>query len=84
MAFERMCGVKIVKENEFLIKPCVGGTTKHASLEWQSIYGLIKTSWEKINNQVKFKISVPSNTYVNFEYNDIQKRLEQGDYEFLI
>lgn len=81
--FERMCGVKILEENKFIINPCIGGHVNFASIEWRSIYGLIKVYWEKINQKVKIKISIPSNATALLKIDHFNKELDSGEYEFL-
>ncbi len=45
-----------------VIKPVVGGGLTYASGEYQSIYGLISSSWKLNNGKVELTVSVPVNT----------------------
>ena len=79
--FKGMCGINLKSENEFDIKPIIGGNVNFAKAEYNSIYGLIKVSWKKNNNnKVKFIIDVPANTKANFIYKDKKTTLLAGNY----
>lgn len=78
--FKGMCGINLKSENEFDIKPIIGGNVNFAKAEYNSIYGLIKVSWKKNNNKVTFIIDVPANTKVNFIYKDKKTTLLAGNY----
>lgn len=78
--FKRMCGINLKSENEFDIKPIIGGNVNFAKAEYNSIYGLIKVSWKKNNNKVTFIIDVPANTKANFIYKDKKTTLLAGNY----
>ena len=78
--FKGMCGINLKSENEFDIKPIIGGNVNFAKAEYNSIYGLIKVSWKKNNNKVTFIIDVPANTKANFIYKDKKTTLLAGNY----
>ncbi|MGM9859036.1 MAG: family 78 glycoside hydrolase catalytic domain [Bacilli bacterium] len=80
--FNGMCGINVVKENEFLIKPIIGGKEKFATCTYQSIYGEIKSSWKKEDDQIFIDIDVPSNTKALFEYGTFKKVLAPGNHHF--
>ncbi len=77
-----MAGINVAKENEFLIKPKAGGHFKFANCSYQSIYGLVSSSWERKENKTIYKISIPSNTKARLILPGIDKQLEAGEYEF--
>ena len=77
-----MCGINVIGENEFLLKPIIGGKETFASASYDSIYGTISLSWEKVDNKVVIKISIPSNTKAHFIYQDKDEVLNYGTYEF--
>ena len=68
--------------NDFLLKPIIGGKETFASASYDSIYGTISLSWEKVDNKVVIKISIPSNTKAHFIYQDKDEVLNYGTYEF--
>ena len=76
--FKGMCGINIIKENMIRISPIIGGNIKFANASYQSIYGLIKSSWKIEDNKIVFEIEVPGNVECEFEYKDIKKHLENG------
>ena len=45
--FSTMCGIRVASENHFTIAPLPGGHFSHASASYNSIYGLVKSSWKK-------------------------------------
>ena len=68
-------------KSQIFIKPIIGGNVNFAKAEYNSIYGLIKVSWKKNNdNKVTFIIDVPANTKANFIYKDKKTTLLAGNY----
>lgn len=59
--FESMCGINISYENSFVVKPVPGGNFTYANCQYQSIYGLIKSGWEKTENGYKYTVEIPAN-----------------------
>lgn len=80
--FKGMCGINIKSENEFIIKPIIGGHINFANASYNSIYGEIKVKWEKLNNKVNININVPANTKATFIYKDKEILLSAGNYTF--
>ncbi len=60
--FHTVAGVQIRKERQFRIAPVPGGTLTYAKAEYQSIYGMVKSSWEMEEDEYVFSISIPVNT----------------------
>lgn len=48
----------------FLLKPLVGGTLTEAHASYESIYGLIQSSWKRNGDKVDYTFVVPANTTV--------------------
>ena len=46
----------------FLLKPTVGGTLTQAHAKYESIYGLIESSWKLNKDTVEYSFVVPANT----------------------
>lgn len=82
--FKSMCGINVISENKFEIKPVVGGHFTYVNCEYNSIYGLIKSSWKVDGNKIIYNIEVPSNTTANFIIDNIDKKLDSGSYTFII
>ena len=59
--FETMCGIHVTGENRFRIRPVPGGHFTSASACYNSVYGVIRSSWEKEGDRYSFTVSVPCN-----------------------
>ena len=59
--FNTICGINVVGNNKFLIKPIVGGTLRYAEAEYDSPYGKVSSSWHKEKDNIVYKIKVPAN-----------------------
>lgn len=79
-----MCGIRVLGENTFGLAPIVGGKENFAQGSYRSIYGEVALRWEKVGQEVKFDISVPSNTKALFHYKSQEKELGPGKYTFLV
>jgi alpha-L-rhamnosidase len=60
--FKTMCGIRIDGENHFMIAPKPGGSFTYAKTSYQSIYGNVESSWEKLGCNYTFIIQIPGNT----------------------
>ena len=82
--FEKMCGIKVIGENEFLIAPNPGGNFEYATMAYDSVYGKISCSWRKDKNgEFGYELVVPSNTIATFvEPGKAEKLLTAGTYTF--
>lgn len=79
-----MCGIQVSGENEFTIAPKVGGHFTFAKCEYQSVYGTVKSSWERRNGKTTYKIVIPANTTAKVILPDGEKTLTAGEYEFTV
>ncbi|MBR4461428.1 MAG: family 78 glycoside hydrolase catalytic domain [Erysipelotrichaceae bacterium] len=59
--FSTMCGIRVASENHFTIAPLPGGHFSHASASYNSIYGLVKSSWKKTDKGYEYTIEIPAN-----------------------
>lgn len=59
--FEEMCGIHVDDENHFIIKPVPGGNFEYADAKYNSVYGMIESGWNKIDNGYRYQINVPAN-----------------------
>ena len=64
--FKTMCGLRIDRENHFVIAPKPGGSLTHAKAVYHSIYGTVECGWEKTEEGYLFRISIPANTTATF------------------
>lgn len=79
-----MCGIQVSGENEFTIVPKVGGHFTFAKCGYRSVYGKIKSGWERRNGKAVYTISVPANTTAKVILPDGEKTLTAGEYEFTV
>lgn len=79
-----MCGIQVSGENEFTIAPKVGGHFTFAKCEYKSVYGTVKSSWERRDGETTYKIVIPTNTTAKVILPSGEKTLTAGEYEFMI
>jgi alpha-L-rhamnosidase len=60
--FKNMCGIRVCGENHFMIVPKPGGNFTYAKASYNSIYGTVVSSWEKVGCDYTFIIQIPANT----------------------
>lgn len=60
--FETAAGIQVAGENHFVIAPVPGGSLTCVSACYKSLYGEVKSSWEKTAHDVHYFISIPANT----------------------
>ena len=72
--YRYMCGINPSEENagfkEFIIKPFIDNRFDYANAEYYSVYGLIKSGWQKVKNGWKFNITIPFDTKALFIIED--------------
>ncbi len=69
----------------FFIKPVPGGTLKAASAEFDSVHGLIRSSWQIDGDQTKFSLEIPANTTADIELPDGSRfHVGSGKYNYCI
>ena len=76
-----MLGIKVKGENHFELKPIIGGDIEFAKGSYQSIYGEIKSSWQKKGNKVIYNFEVPSNCTADAYIGCKLFKLEPGKHE---
>ena len=79
--FDTMCGIKVVGERQFVIAPKVGGSITHAECTYDSVYGKVGSKWERVGDQVKYTITIPSNTTATIVLPNGTKSVTAGTYE---
>ena len=80
--FNGMCGINVSKENEFLLKPVIGGKETFAKASYDSIYGRVSLCWKKENDKVIIDITIPYNTSAHFVYKDFSEVIECGQHHY--
>ena len=79
--FKEMCGIHVDRENHFMIAPKPGGHFTFASAEYQSVYGLVKSGWEKTEHGWRYHIEIPANCTAEVALPDgTKKTLQKGEY----
>ncbi len=59
--FDTMCGIQVDGENHFTIAPRPGGHFTRARAEYGSVYGWVKSGWERTEEGTCFTVAVPAN-----------------------
>ena len=64
--FSAVCGIKPLLETpgykHFQIAPVPGGRLTHAEAEYECIYGMIRSAWEKKDGGIEYRFEIPANT----------------------
>lgn len=60
--FDTVCGIRPDGENHFIIEPIPGGSLTKAQAVYRSLYGEVKSGWEKTEEGIHCTVSIPSNT----------------------
>lgn len=80
--FEGVAGIRVTGENKFRVMPLPGGTLTYAKARYQSLYGLVESSWERQENGTKYVITIPANCTAEVILpGGEQKILSAGRYE---
>ena len=80
--FSGMLGIKVDGENHFAIQPIVGGHVTSAKGSYKSLYGEVKSSWERTGNKVKYHFEIPVNTTADVTLKDTHYFLTSGVYDY--
>ena len=56
-----MCGINVAGENSFVVSPLPGGSFTHAEAKYNSIYGMVESSWERRDGKTVYTITIPAN-----------------------
>lgn len=59
--FDTCAGIRVDGENHFVIAPVPGGELTHAEASYKSLYGEVRSRWEKTESGVKYEIEIPAN-----------------------
>ena len=59
--FSVMCGINVTGENRFTVAPRPGGHFTHAKASYNSVFGLIESSWERKDGKTVYTVTVPAN-----------------------
>ena len=82
---EYAAGIRADGERRFLIAPVPGGTLTFAEGSWRSLYGEVKTKWEKNGNATLFTVTVPANCTAQVRLPDgTQHDVTAGTYSYTV
>ena len=59
--FKEMCGIRVAGENHFVIAPKPGGSFTFAEATYNSVYGEVRSKWQKTGDGWRYEITIPSN-----------------------
>lgn len=75
--FDTCAGIRVDRENHFVIAPVPGGSLTCAEGSYSSIYGRVESRWEIKNGKTVYTIVIPANTTAEI-------RLPDGTSEIVI
>lgn len=59
--FDTCAGIRMEGKQHFVIAPVPGGSLLHAEASYQSLYGEVRSRWEKTDTGMKYLITIPAN-----------------------
>ena len=81
--FASMCGINVCGENHFVIKPQPGGHFTFAKAKYKSVFGTVKSGWEREDGKTVFTVEIPSNCTADIVLpNGITKAVKSGKHIF--
>jgi alpha-L-rhamnosidase len=88
-----LCGIKqsasSIAFNKIEIRPQPVGDVAHAVASYHSVYGLIKSSWEKKGSSFQLNVSIPANTTAEIYFPSNTKysrplKIGSGSYQYIV
>ncbi len=81
--FSAMCGINVKDHNRFEIRPLPGGNFTYANARYDSVYGRVRSGWQKTKDGYIYEIEIPSNCTADIILPDGQTfRQEAGIQEY--
>ena len=81
--FRAMCGINVSGENHFVIKPRPGGHFTFANAQYNSVFGTVKSGWEKENDKYTYQITISANCTADIILPNGEKHaVKAGEYSF--
>ncbi len=79
--FRQMCGIQVAGSNHFVLSPLPGGHFTFAEAEYRSIFGTIKSGWQKESDGYRFTFTIPANCTADLLLPDgTRQTLSAGEY----
>lgn len=83
--FDTVCGIQSDRENHFLIHPIPGGSLTWAKASWKSVYGTVKSKWEKETDGIRYVLEIPANCTAEICLPGVEtQEIVTGVYEFFV
>ena len=82
--FSVMCGIKVDTDRCFTVEPKIGGSITHAECEYDSVYGTVRSAWQRTKDGVRYEITVPPNTSLRFILGGEERLLSPGRHEITV
>lgn len=82
--FAEMCGIQVTENNTYVVAPKVGGSIMHAFCEYNGVYGKVRSEWQREDDKIIYRITVPSNTTVKAILPDGKHVLTAGEHEISV
>ena len=81
--FDCCAGIRVDGENHFVIAPVPGDGLRYAEANYQSMYGKVKSRWEKMDDGVKYEVVIPANCTAEIHLpGGKTERLKAGSYAY--
>ena len=81
--FDTMCGIRVESENHFVITPHPGGHFTHARADYNSVYGMVESGWEKTADGWSYHVTIPTNCTAQVRLPEKEPiMLDAGSYTF--
>ena len=81
--FDTILGIRVEGRNHFVIAPQPGGTLTHAEGQYLSLYGTVKSAWEKREDGgTAYRIEIPANCSATVILDGETRDLTAGQYVF--
>ena len=78
--FDTMCGIRVDGENHFTIAPQPGGHFTYARAEYDSVYGTVKSGWERDGGATVYTVTIPANCTATVVTGGKKRHLGAGTY----
>ena len=78
--FRTMCGIRADGENHFIIAPQPGGHFTFAKAEYDSVYGTVKSGWERDGGATVYTVTIPANCTATVVTGGKKRHLGAGTY----
>ncbi len=81
--FHTMCGIRVDGENHFTIAPRPGGHFSFARASYDSVYGMVESSWQRTDGKTVYTVTVPANCTATVTVNGREQTLPTGTHRLL-